>query len=56
MLKFQICVQFDILVRAIECYECKFGATCTSIDEMQDKTTCPSGWENCQTITTSTYF
>jgi len=39
-------------VRAIECYDCKFGETCTSIQEMQDKTTCMSGWENCQTITT----
>merc|ERR1712055_471662 len=39
-------------VRAIECYKCKFGTTCPPWESMQDKMTCPSGWENCQTVTT----
>ena len=57
MLKYWVYVQFDILVNAIiECYKCKFGTTCMSIDEMQDKTECPSGWENCQIVTTGKYF
>ena len=53
-----ICVQFDISVRAnIECYKCPSGDTCTKIEEIkQDKKTCQSGWENCGTKTTSTYF
>ena len=52
-----ICIQFDISVRAnIECYTCPSGDTCTKIEEIQDKKTCQSGWENCGTKTTSTCF
>jgi len=36
----------------IACYDCKSGATCKSIEEMQDKTPCLPGWLNCQTVTT----
>jgi len=35
----------------IACYDCKSGATCKSIEEMQDKTPCLPGWLNCQTVT-----
>merc|ERR1712133_354330 len=40
-------------VRAMECFDCKSGTTCKSIEEMQEKTTCLSGSENCQTVETS---
>ena len=40
----------------IECYTCPSGDTCAKIEEIQDKKTCQSGWENCGTKTTSTCF
>jgi len=39
------------IVRAMKCYDCKIGTTCTSIEEMQDKIPCMTGWQNCQTVT-----
>jgi len=36
----------------IACYVCKPGATCRSIEELNDKTLCLPGWLNCQTVTT----